>query len=158
MQDEQFVAAFERGGLSGGEFTHAGHVRVAWWYLKRYDFTEALERFRTALRRFAAAQGAAGRYHETITVAYLLIIAGRLDETPELSWVEFAGRHADVLSRTPPILARYYTNETLQSERAKGTFVRPDREELPMMAHLSSIDPRRARVDISPPRPDASAS
>lgn len=131
MSDEQLVAAFEACSLSGENFSHAAHVRVAWWYLKQHSFDNALERFRIALQRFAAAKGAAGKYHETVTVAYMALIAERLQDTPALPWPAFAERHSDLLSRTPSILARYYTDETLQSERAKSVFVLPDRNVLP---------------------------
>ena len=39
----------------------------------------------------------------------------------------FAARHPDLLSWKPSILDRYYRDETLWSERARQTFVMPDR-------------------------------
>jgi hypothetical protein len=45
-------------------------VRLAFEYLCRYSAVEALGKFSAALQRFAAAQGKAQRYHETITWAY----------------------------------------------------------------------------------------
>jgi hypothetical protein len=131
MTDEQLVAAFEACELSGEEFSHAAHVRVAWWYLRTHGFDEALQRFRTTLLRFAASQGATGKYHETITVAYMALIADRLRATPELPWPEFVERHPDLLARTPSILAGYYSDEALRSERARREFVAPDRHALP---------------------------
>ena len=82
-------------------------MRVAWWYLSHRPFADVRQRFGDALRRFAASKGEAERYHETITVAYLLVIAHRIQETPALTWSVFADAHADPLSRTPSILARY---------------------------------------------------
>lgn len=134
MKDEQLVAYFESCELSGDEFSHTEHVRVAWWYLRQCPFAEARQRFSDGLRRFAASKGASGRYHETITVAFLLLIAERLRETPSLDWPEFAARHADLLAWNPSILARYYTEERLMSEQARGAFVLPDLELLPMRA------------------------
>lgn len=127
MTDEHLVAAFEACELSGDEFSHAAHVRVAWWYLRRHGSAEALPRFRTALLRFAAAKGATGKYHETITVAYMALIAERLRDTPELPWPDFVERHPDLLARTPSVLSRYYSDEALRSERARREFVPPDR-------------------------------
>ena len=133
MEDEWLVAAFERVELSGGQFSHVEHVRVAWWYLSRCPFAEARQRFSDALRRFATAQGKAERYHETITVAYLLLIAERLQRTPDLTWLDFAACHADLLVRQPPVLAQYYSDETLKSRRARDEFVLPDRQPLPFL-------------------------
>lgn len=127
MSDEELVRGFETCTLPGDQFTHAAHVRVAWHYLRRHDFAGALARFSRALRRYAAVRGAEGKYHETITIAYMLLIAERLDGCRELSWDAFAARHPDLLARQPSVLARYYTDETLQSERARRTFVMPDR-------------------------------
>ena len=127
MTDEQLVAAFEATELPGEQFTHSNHVRVAWWYLRHAPLPEALLRFSTALRRFAAAKGASGKYHETITVAYMLIIAGRVADHAPSSWDQFAAANPDLLTRTPSPLAVFYRDETLASERARRTFVMPDR-------------------------------
>ena len=128
MSDDEMVAAFERGEAPGGSFHHADHVRVAWCYLRRYDLPHAIARFADALKHFARAQGKADLYHETITVAFLLIVAGRLGETPDdVSWAEFAARHADLLTWKPSVLDRYYTSDRLWSTRARRGFVMPDR-------------------------------
>lgn len=137
MDDEQLVEAFERAELSGDQFSHVEHVRVAWWYLSHHPFADARQRFSDALRRFAASKGKAERYHETITVADLLLIAHRIQQTPALAWSAFADAHADLLSRTPPIVARYYSEETLTSEQARREFVLPDREALPLERRIS---------------------
>jgi hypothetical protein len=94
-----------------------------------YPILVALTRFRSALQRFAAAQGKPGRYHETITVAYMLLVADRLAGSGDLAWTAFAERHADLLVRKPSALARFYSDELLASDRARGVFVMPDRDE-----------------------------
>jgi hypothetical protein len=127
MTDEELIGAFESTQLPAEQFTHASHVRVAWWYLRHSPLPEALSRFSVALRRFADANGAPGKYHETITVAYMLIIAERLDDAREMSWGVFAAANADLLERHPPLLARYYSDSLLWSERARRVFVMPDR-------------------------------
>ena len=127
MTAEQLVAAFESTELSGDQFTHTDHVRVAWWYLRQGSLPDALLRFSTALRRFVDAKGASDKYHETITVAYMLIIAERLAAGRTLSWNEFVEANPDLFVRTPSPLAAFYTEETLKSERARRTFVMPDR-------------------------------
>jgi hypothetical protein len=127
MTDEQLVAAFESTDLAADHFTHVHHVRVAWWYLRHASLPEALLRFSTALRRFADAKGASRKYHETITVAYMLIIADRLADRTDWSWDQFAAANPDLFLRSPSPLAAFYTQETLMSERARRTFVMPDR-------------------------------
>jgi hypothetical protein len=125
MTDEELVSAFESCELRGDQFPHASHVRVAWYYLQREPLLCALARFRTALQRFAAAQGKPERYHETITIAYVLLIAERIDREHGESWDAFAARNPDLLSWQPSILARFYSDDVLQSPRAREVFVLP---------------------------------
>lgn len=126
MTDEELVACFEAGGDPPGGFHHPEHVRVAWWYLRRLPLPEALARFSAGLRHYAAAHGAPQRYHETITVAYVLLVNERLADEPNLAWDAFAVRHPDLLAWQPSILDQYYRPETLASDRARRTFVMPD--------------------------------
>lgn len=128
MTDDELVQAFETATLAGDAFPHEAHVRVAWYYLTRYPMLTALTRFRTALQRFATAQGQPGRYHETITVAYMLIVADRLADSRDLAWPAFAARHADLLVRKPSALARFYSDALIASDRAREVFVMPDRD------------------------------
>jgi hypothetical protein len=125
--DEALVRDFESGELPGDQFTHANHVRIACWYLRQGSLPEALLRFSTALRRFAVVKGAAGKYHETITVAWMLILAERMGASPTKTWQEFIASNPDLLCRAPSPLARYYCAETLASDRARRGFVMPDR-------------------------------
>jgi hypothetical protein len=125
--DAALVEAFEAGREPDGGFHHAQHVRVAWYYLQQHPLDEALARFRGMLQQFATAHGMPQLYHETITTAYVLLIRERLDASPDAAWFEFASANADLLQWKPSVLERYYTPETLWSERARGTFVTPDR-------------------------------
>lgn len=131
MTDESLVEYFESGREPPGGFHHREHVRVAWFYLRNAPLPVALERFRTGLRRFAEMQGAVGKYHETMTTAYVLLIQDRLQQAPGLAWEEFAKCHADLLAWRPSILDRYYRPGTLASAEAQRTFVEPDAEPRP---------------------------
>lgn len=83
--------------------------------------------FSQALKRFAGSKGAAGKYHETITVAYMLLIAERLDGARQLTWSEFAAANPDLLAWYPSVLATYYSEALVASDRARRVFVMPDR-------------------------------
>ncbi len=128
MDDEALVRAFEAGEEPAGGFHHAQHVHVAWWYLREHPLPEAMKRFSESLRRFATAQGKPTLYHETVTVAFLLIISERLaDGDGDGSWDAFVARNPDLFAWKPSVLDRYYRPETLWSERARASFVMPDR-------------------------------
>ena len=124
MTDAELLRAFESGELQ--DFPHASHVRVAWCYLRRDPILLALPRFKAALQRFAAGKGKPDRYHETITVALMLMIVERLGGARDLSWSEFAARNPDLLQWPCPVLARLYSTSLLESPKAREVFVLPD--------------------------------
>lgn len=125
-EDDEFVRAFEACTLPKAQFTHAAHVRAAWWYLQHYPLGDAIDRFRATLQAYAASLGASGKYHETITIAWLLLIAERLDAGARpLTWREFADRHPELFG-APSLVNRYYAEATLKSARARTSFVMPD--------------------------------
>ena len=58
----------------------------------------------------------------------MLVIHDRMQRAPEVaSFEEFARTNPDLFEWPSPILARYYTPETLNSPLARTTFLMPDR-------------------------------
>ena len=128
LTDGALLLAFESGELDPGGFHHRHHVRTAWALLERRPVLEALSVFTAGLRRLAAAAGKPGLYHETITWAYVLLVNERRAWNGIEDWPAFAARNPDLLEWKPSVLeARYYRGETLWSDRARATFVLPDR-------------------------------
>ena len=126
--DDALVAAFEACTTPNAGFRHADHVRVAWIYLGRLPLLAAADSFAASLERFAAAHGKPQLYHETITLAYLLLIHDRIVRYGRgATWTGFADAHPDLLMWQPSILDRYYSPTLLGSDLARGTFVWPDR-------------------------------
>ena len=112
--------------LPADQFHHRQHVQVAWLFVRHHGMPAALSEFSAAIRRFADAKGATGLYHETITWAFLLLIADRQARNPVESWEAFAAANPDLLTWKPSILNRYYSKELLASDLAKRTFLMPD--------------------------------
>jgi hypothetical protein len=128
MNDRAFLAAFEDGSLPEDRFHHRDHVHAAWLLLHDMPPAAALDRFSSALRRFAAVKGKTGLYHETITWAYLLLINERMERGGRSrDWEEFAAENPDLLTWRPSVLDAYYRPETLASNLARRVFVLPDR-------------------------------
>ena len=129
MSDQEIIRRFESGDLPGSGFHHADHVRLAFAYLREFPTLEAMQRFSAALQRFAALHGKAQLYNQTITWAYILLIAERIarsgEEKPD--WNHFAEQNPDLLVWKGGILTRYYEDDTLKSELARGTFIFPDK-------------------------------
>ena len=122
MTDRDFIAAFETCTLPSDAFSHRQHVRLAWLYLREAPLLAALPRFIDSLKRYAASLGASGKYHETITYAFMFLIHERMSRADAETFDDFADANADLFG---PILERYYRRETLASDLARATFVMP---------------------------------
>lgn len=118
------IETFEAGDVDPNRFGHAAHVYVGWLYVKKYELTEAISRFDAGLKRLVTRLGADGKYHATLTWFYLLLIAERAEA--DEPWQVFRHRNADLINDRKEILARYYSEDHLFSDRARGRFVLPD--------------------------------
>ena len=126
MTNEEFVHRFENNVLPADSFHHADHVRLAFAYLGQYPVLEALQKFVSALKRFATAHGKTRLYNETITYAYFFLIQERRARSGGSDWEEFSRHNPDLFAWKDGILNRYYRNTTLKSDLARTVFVFPD--------------------------------
>ena len=130
MTDAEFLAAFENVTLSYAQWTHEAHVRMAFLYLRREDFENALPWVRERIGCYNRARGNPNGYNETITVAFLRVVADRLAQheiAPDFE--TFKATHPELLDSR--LLMRHYSKPVLLAEDAKARFVEPDREPLP---------------------------
>ena len=130
--DEDFLRAFEDLSFPAELFHHREHVRVTWLYLKATDATRAAERMATGILRFANHHGATQKYHHTLTMAWVRLVAAALVETPEgYSFEQFLGANPELSDKN--LLARYYSKELLQAAAAREGWVEPDLQPLPAL-------------------------
>ena len=128
--DKQFLARFESCSLPEAEWTHLAHIRVAWVCLNLLNPDQALARIREGILRYnTVVLHRRHKYHETVTVAYTMIVAGRMSEGE--AWCDFAEHIDDLLDSDSPILLGYYSKAMLFSDHARESFVHPDLEALP---------------------------
>lgn len=85
---------------------------------------EAVSRMRDGIRRFAAAAGVPQKYHETITVLWMRLLA-------EVRAAGASGELSDVLREHPALADKdlplqYYSRELLFSDDARVRWVEPD--------------------------------
>jgi hypothetical protein len=126
LSDDAFIERFEACTIPRHVFRHPYHVRGAFLYLCRYPALEALQRFSTSISRYAAATG--GRYSETITWAFLLLIRERMVRVGRTqSWMDFSQGNQDLMTWSVNVLQKYYRDETLFSDLARTTFLFPDK-------------------------------
>ena len=127
LTDDDLLRQFLDTSLPTSLFDHQQHVRIAWLFVTREGIAAALTGFSGALQRFATSKGAHNLFHVTITWSFLFLINERQEQCAAQDWHTFAERNGDLLTWKPSILERYYTSETLWSERARRSFVLPDR-------------------------------
>jgi hypothetical protein len=128
--DEDFLRAFEDLSFPADHFHHREHIRVAWLYLKSSDATRAAEKMSERIRRFANHQGATQKYHHTLTLAWMRLVAAALVETPEgYTFEQFISAHLQL--KDTKLLDKYYSKERLQSAAAREGWVEPDLQPLP---------------------------
>jgi len=123
--DDEFLAAFTNCTLPASSFRHGDHLRLAWVLLHRKPFDEALALVRESIQRYAAHLGVPQLYHETITTAWVKLLATH----DEASFDEFIVKNEHRLDLE--LLHRFWTPAVLKSEAARYAWVPPDRAALP---------------------------
>lgn len=115
---------FEARELDASTFGHRDHVGVAYEMLRNGDFVDVAARYADAIRFMATSAGAPDKFHVTVTIAFLGLVAERMATTPHADFDEFIARNQDLLSKR--VLERWYGPERLRSELARKVFLLPD--------------------------------
>lgn len=116
MDDEQFLSGLEACTLPAEHFNHAGHLRLACFYLAQHPLDEAIAHTCATIRSYAAHLGAADKYHATVTVALVRLL------------------HAHgvaALADARSMLALHYSPALLAAPASRAAFVPPDLAPLP---------------------------
>jgi hypothetical protein len=124
LTDDELVAGFEAGSLA--EFHHADHVRVTIVYLMRHGRDETLRRITSGVIGLATLDGHPEKFHVTVTRAWVDLIESARAAHP------YAHDPAELMATCPALLdkdalLRFYSRESLHSERARTGWVPLDR-------------------------------
>jgi hypothetical protein len=125
--EDELVRAFDALTLDPAQFTHRAHLSVAWRYLQRHGFPDGAVRFREQLLRYIDSVGAQGKYHETITWAYMVLLNEELgtETSGEETFDELVARRPDLLDHRSGAIAACYSREELARPEARRTFILP---------------------------------
>ena len=130
LSDEGLVEEFESCRLPTANFHHADHIRLAWIYLGRMNEEEATRRIEASIRRYAEHNGIGQKYHHTITLAWMKLVAAARRATPlAMCFDEFAEHHPELLDVHQ--MKKYYSPEVLAGSEARAGWVEPDLRALP---------------------------
>ena len=135
MDDATLLQQFESLTLPFKQWTHRTHIKVAYLYLTRHPFDEALSRMREGIKAYNAAnkvpEGPTVGYHETMTHAWMRLIHLLVcDYGPYDDADAFFEDHPQLSSRL--VLRFFYSREQFLSPEAKTGFVEPDLAPLPV--------------------------
>ena len=123
---EAFIRAFEDCSLPKSEWTHARHLIMALWYLRRHRRDEATRLIRDGIQRYNQAQRNFTGYHETITRAWIAVIERLLSQRdrtlPDSALAEVLLHECGEKN----YLLRFYSRERLLSDEARSRWVEPD--------------------------------
>jgi hypothetical protein len=118
------LAQFIRGEVDPGSFPHREHVRMGFEMLRRHNFEEAALHYCGALRAMTARAGKPMAFHQTITIAFLALIAERMEAAGHSAFTSFASANPDLIDKSA--LKRWYRPERLATDAARRTFLLPD--------------------------------
>ena len=136
---EAVVRGFECCSTGRDDFTHAGHLTVAAWYLHNYTFEEAAARMRAGLFRFLDHHGVGQeKYNETITFFWLKVVnafataqsGSRRGSTKEqeLTAAQFVSLANELIQTfgDANLVFDYYSEGLIRSHEAKSAWLVPD--------------------------------
>ena len=130
-QDLEFRRAVEACEVSPAAFDHAAHVRLAYVNLCDHSIDGAVERMRTSLLEFLAhVRADPGKYHETITRAWIMAVHHFMGQSTRHDSAE-SFMQANPVLLDSRIMLTHYSAEVLFSPEARRSFVQPDLQSIP---------------------------
>ena len=93
--------------------------------LSEKGFLEAARCFVRGAKGLAARAGVPEKFNMTLTLAYLGLIAEKMADSPVMDSEAFVRAHPDLLRASR--LSEWYSPARLHSDRARRSFVLPDR-------------------------------
>jgi len=138
IADAEADAAFLKGFLDRttppDQWTHRAHLHFAWLSLRMFGLNEAHAYAREHIQRYNELHGARVGYHDTITRAYLILLASRMASGSARSFADFERSNADLFTTKLASILAHYSPQRLWTPEAKASFCSPDLKPLPLVA------------------------
>jgi hypothetical protein len=126
-KDIDLLEAFEALTLDPGQFSHRRHLEFGWRYLQRHGFPQGAAKFCERLQAYVQHVGAASKYHETMTWAYLVLMNEEraLRSPPGETFDAMIARRPDLLDHRGGALSQVYERRQLDDPDARRVFKLP---------------------------------
>lgn len=128
---DTLIEGFNAKTLPKEQWTHAAHLTGAVWYLRKYNFEQALQQIRIAITTYNIAVGgqntATSGYYETMTVFWMQVVDFfvRTHQAFDLRECCNALLASPLAERTLPFY--FYEKDTILSQQARAAFVPADK-------------------------------
>jgi hypothetical protein len=123
---EDIVQGFETCTSPATDFPHRSHLVLATWYLDGSAVSVALDKMRASILAFLKHYGINGKYNETITLFWIIMVKDFLDSLQrDLSLLERTNAVIEALGDSG-LMFEYYSRDLLWSEKAMSEWVEPD--------------------------------
>jgi len=125
-----FLHAFEGCTLPKVEWTHSAHLLTGACYVHALGADAALATMRTNVRRYNESVGGQNTdtsgYHETITVAWIKLLASLLTRTQPIERGAFVTHAVAHFAPQRDIFSRHYDFDLLKSTPARLGWIEPN--------------------------------
>lgn len=136
--DDAYLAAFEAGQVSGQDFRHQQHLRLAWACIRTApDVDAACTRVAALIRRFATALGHPDKYHETLTVFWVRLLWAHHARIGRVPFQAAVAHNPSLLDKD--FVFRFYPRELLSGPQARSEWIAPPL--LSIAEHASEAHP-----------------
>jgi len=144
VNDDEHLRQFEDQSLPLDLWNHRAHLKVAYLYLTRFSFDEALQRLRAGIKAYNAAHNIGDSltsgYHETMTQAWLRLVYATLCQFGAAASADAFFNAQTQLSQTRTLLL-FYSRDRIMSPEAKASFITPDLAPLPRSIDCQKRNP-----------------
>ncbi len=134
LEIEELVQSFISKTLDKSKWTHAAHLTVAIWHLKKYEVHEATCRMKSGIISYNLAVGGentgTGGYHETMTLFWMDILNIFVSNHTGLSLTDTCNEFLNSALSDKTLPFTFYNKEKLLSPLARARGIAPDLKEL----------------------------
>ncbi len=124
--DEEFVEKLVSGTLNPGLFSHEAHIRLAWIFISKSGEEKAIADTCAAIKGYVDHLKIKGKYHETITVAAVKLVAGAMRTHNYAGVRDLLAKNASLLHHFKESVQRHYSFDVFDDPRARDQYVEPD--------------------------------